>query len=221
MTANWWTLVPIRGIASGKSRLQSVLDSGQRAALNRQLLAHTLTAIERWRGDLAQCLVVSPCEEALALARAAGARALREPGGGLNAALAFGAAQAASLGAGKLLIVACDLPDLSVDALAALAQLAEGKRRAALAPDRSGAGTNALAIDADATDGFEFGVDSCKRHVAALERNGYRNVLCERLELAFDLDTPQDYAQWLARGDARIRRGDKQSGHQQFAEAGK
>lgn len=221
MIENWWTLVPIRGIASGKSRLQSVLDSGQRAALNRQLLAHTLAAIERWRGDLAQCLVVSPCEEALRLARAAGARVLREPGSGLNAALAFGAAHALSLGAAKLLIVACDLPDLTADALATLAQLAEGERQAALAPDRSGAGTNALAIDADATDVFEFGVDSCKRHVAALERNGYRNVSCQRFEFAFDLDTPQDYAQWLARGDARIRRGDMQSGHEQIAEAGK
>jgi 2-phospho-L-lactate guanylyltransferase len=221
MTTNWWTLVPIRGIANGKSRLQSVLDSGQRAALNRQLLAHTLAAIERWRGDLAQCLVVSPCEEALRLARAAGSRVLRELGGGLNAALAFGASHAASPGAAKLLIVACDLPDLSADALAALAQLADGERRAALAPDYSGSGTNALAIDADATDVFEFGVDSCKRHVAALERNGYRSVLCQRPELAFDLDTPQDYAQWLARGDARIRRGDMQSGYKQIAEAGK
>jgi 2-phospho-L-lactate guanylyltransferase len=221
MTANWWTLVPLRGIASGKSRLQSVLDSGQRAALNRQLLAHTLTAIERWRGDLAQCLVVSPCDEALMHVREAGARALREPGGGLNAALAFGASKAASLGAGKLLIVACDLPDLTADALAALAQFAEGERHAALAPDRNGTGTNALAIDADTTDVFEFGVDSCKRHVATLGRRGYRSVLCERLELAFDLDTPQDHAQWLVRGDARIRRGDMQSGHEQIAEAGK
>jgi 2-phospho-L-lactate guanylyltransferase len=221
MTANWWTLVPLRGIASGKSRLAPVLDEDGRAALNRRLLAHTLDVIERWSGSLERCLVVSPCDEALALAQQAGAVALRESGGGLNAALALGAAQAAIRGAGKLLIVACDLPDLNADALAALADLAEGRRCAALAPDRAGSGTNALAIDADAADVFEFGADSCKRHLAALARSGYRVELCRRAEFEFDLDTPQDYAQWPARRDARMPREFAQSGRQQIAGAGK
>ena len=47
-----------------------MLDAKARAALNRQLLIHTLEVIEEWRGDLAQCVVVSPCEEALTCARA-------------------------------------------------------------------------------------------------------------------------------------------------------
>ncbi len=222
MTPSCSVLLPVHGIAAGKSRLASILDAQARADLNRYLLTHTLDVIEQWCGDLAGCLVVSPCDAALALARDAGAQVLREPAGGdLNAALAFGATYLVSRGATRLLVVACDLPDLSVAALTALNALGVETGNAVLAPDRAGSGTNALLIDARACDIFSFGAGSCKRHLDALARNGYRNVLCERAELAFDLDTPQDHAEWRARRDARIRRGVRQSGCQRIAEAEK
>jgi 2-phospho-L-lactate guanylyltransferase len=221
MNANWWTLLPLRGIASGKSRLAPLLDAGARVALNRQLLTRTLEAIEQWRGNLAQCLVISPCDTALELARNAGAQPLRDTGGGLNAALAEGAAEALRRGANKLLIVACDLPELSADALAALAQLAPDQGQVALAPDRAGSGTNVLAVDGVTADLFQFGADSCARHLAAFERRGFRCTLLRREELAFDLDLPQNYAEWVRRRDARIRRDDNNKHHKNVAEAGR
>ena len=209
MTAhNWWMLVPVRGFGTGKSRLAAVLDAQARTVLNRHLLTHTLEAIAEARGDLAQCLVVSPCEQALACARETGAQVLQEPaGGGLNAALTLGLRHARALGATRALIIACDLPDLSGDALNELIRLADGNESAVLAPDRSGDGTNALAIDAAACDAFHFGESSRALHVAALARAGQRCVLCRREELAFDLDMPRDYAEWMARCGARIPRG--------------
>lgn len=222
MTPNWWTVLPVRGFATGKSRLAALLDAPSRAALNRYLLAHTLEVIEQWRGDLRQCLVVSPCEQALAYARDAGAQVLREPAGGdLNRALELGAAHAVLQRAKKLLIVACDLPDLSAAALAALTELAANPESAALAPDRAGSGTNALAVEAQARDIFHFGANSCERHSIAFARAGYRRALCRRAELAFDLDTPQHYAEWSARCRARIPRGFAQSGQLEIAEAEK
>ena len=147
-----------------------------RVALNRHLLMHTLEVIEAWRGDLAQCIVVSPCEDALACAHAAGAQALREPAGaaGLNAA-----------------------------------------------PDRAGSGTNALVLSAEVRDIFRFGADSCAQHRAALAGAGSRCVVYERAEFAFDLDTPQDYAEWTAQRDARIPRGISPPAQHQLEEAGK
>ena len=221
MSANWWTLLPLRGIASGKSRLAPLLDAAARAALNRQLLTRTLEAIELWRGNLAQCLVISPCDTALELARNAGAQPLRDHGGGLNAALAEGAAEALRRGANKLLIVACDLPDVSADALAELASLAADQGQFALAPDRAGTGSNALAVDGEAADLFQFGADSCARHLAAFKRRGFRCGLVRRDELASDLDLPQDYAAWISRRDARIRRDDNDKHHKNVAEAGR
>ena len=70
MSVDWWTLLPVHGMATGKSRLAPVLDAQARVALNRQLLMHTLEVIEEWRGDLPQCVVVSPCDDALEIGRA-------------------------------------------------------------------------------------------------------------------------------------------------------
>ena len=221
MMPDWWTLQPVRGIATGKSRLAAVLDAAARAALNRHLLTHTLEVIEEWRGDLRQCVVVSPCEEALACARVAGAQVLREPAGGdLNTALAFGAAEVAVRGGERLLVLACDLPLLSAAALDALTERVTAGL-AAIAPDRTGSGSNALALNADARDVFHFGVDSCARHLAAFARADLRGIRVERGDLAFDLDTPQDYAEWMAKQDARIPRGLSLSREHQTIKAGK
>jgi 2-phospho-L-lactate guanylyltransferase len=222
MTPDCWTLLPVHGFATGKSRLAAVLDAQARVALNRHLLMHTLEVIEAWRGDLAQCIVVSPCDDALACARAAGAQALREPAGaGLNAALEFAATKAAARSGGKLVVVACDLPYLSAEALNALTDQATATGGAALAPDRAGSGTNALVLSAGVHDVFRFGTDSCAQHRAALAGAGSRCVVYARAELAFDLDTPQDYAEWTAQRDARIPRGISPPAQHQLEEAGK
>jgi 2-phospho-L-lactate guanylyltransferase len=222
VSADWWTLLPVHGMATGKSRLAAVLDAGARAALNRRLLMHTLEVIEEWRGDLAQCVVVSHCDEALACASAAGAQTLREPAGaGLNAALSFAAEDVVARGGVKLLVVACDLPCLSAASLRALTARAGAAGDAAIAPDRSGLGTNALALDAGGHNAFHFGEDSYARHRAALMRAGCRvtSHVCD--ELAFDLDTPQDHAEWLAQRDARISRRIALPVRQPMEEAGK
>ncbi len=219
--SGWWTLLPVSGIASGKSRLAAVLDAKARAALNRHLLTHTLAVIDAWQGDLARCVVVSPCDEALACARAAGAQGLREPAGGdLNAALTFGAAAVVARGGVKLLVVACDLPRLSAAALSGFAEFAAATGCAAIAPDRAGSGTNALALDADARNIFHFGADSFVRHLDAFAHAGCRSIRYERDELAFDLDLPQDYAEWMAQRDARIPRGILPPGESHMGEAG-
>ena len=146
MQKAWWTLLPVHGIATGKSRLAAVLDAPARAALNHHLLTHTLEMIAAWQGDLAQCLVVSPCAEALACAEAAGALTMREAAGGdLNAALRLGAQALARRGAQRLLVLACDLPRLSAPALDAFTAQATRAEQIVLAADRAGSGTNALA----------------------------------------------------------------------------
>src|SRR5882672_4825754 len=88
-----WTVVQVRGIEQGKSRLAAVLDQSIRARLNQQLLMSTLGAVGSWRGDLSRCVVVSPCQRALEMAARLGAAIVLEESGasGLNAAAALAA----------------------------------------------------------------------------------------------------------------------------------
>lgn len=200
----------MRGIEHGKSRLAGALADAQRGRLNRWLLSNTLKVIARWRGDLKHCAVVSPCAQALELAQLAGADAVRETtaAAGLNPALGLGLAHALQKQAGKVLVLACDLPDLTVDALAALAAAAREPRCMALAPDKLGSGTNALLIDAGAGVEFHFGEHSLMQHRAWADRHGFQVTLIGRAELAFDLDTPDDLALWMQRAPAHLALGD-------------
>src|SRR5690349_5633150 len=87
-----WVIVPVRGMAEGKSRLSGLLAPRERARLNRRLLEHTLHVVREWRGDLSRCVVVSACRDTLAAAARPGAAALDEgaKARGLNAAAALG-----------------------------------------------------------------------------------------------------------------------------------
>jgi 2-phospho-L-lactate guanylyltransferase len=198
-----WTIIPVRGIAEGKSRLAGVLDTTARARLNRQLLEHTLRTVAGWHGELDHCTVVSACRETLAIAERLGAIPVDEGSetGGLNAAVKRGAAYAGGRGARTILVLPCDLPYLSAAALDAMVEAAVSERHLVIAPDQQGNGTNALlAVALEATD-FRFGEGSCAAHVALAAERGWQVALCRHPELEFDLDTPADLAHWRkARG---------------------
>lgn len=197
-----YALVPHRGVNAGKSRLASVLDDLARARLNRWLLARTLSIVGAWLGDAQRCVVISPCEVTLALARKAGAIALPESTapGGLNAALAQAAAHAAGLGAQRLLILPCDLPRLDVAALQALEAVPAAGNDVVIAPDRHYEGTNAMLVDATVRL-FAFGAGSYARHVVHGDVRGARTTACVQATLAFDLDTAEDLAAWVESGE--------------------
>ena len=170
-----WVVVPIRGLASGKSRLSTVLDPAARRQLNRRLLSLTLKALGQWRGGLDRCLVVSPCPEALAMAADHGAAAVLEPpeADDLNGAAALGASHASRNGAGSILILPCDLPGLTAPALAAIERAAATARHMVIAPDRHGTGTNALLVNAQGPFEFRFGERSYTRHLQLAAERGW------------------------------------------------
>jgi 2-phospho-L-lactate guanylyltransferase len=189
-------VLPVRGIADGKSRLAAVLDASARAAFNEWLLKRTLDALQAWRGGLDACVVVSACERAGAIARRYGAHVI-DQSAGLNAAATLGARHAAERGASSVLVLPCDLPELDARALDALVDAAHGGD-VTIAPDSSGTGTNALMMPARAAFEFRFGADSFARHCDVAAACGLSVVVHRSRALAFDVDTPADYARWKA-----------------------
>jgi 2-phospho-L-lactate guanylyltransferase len=202
--------VPVRGLASGKSRLAAVLSADERRALNARLLVRTLDAIAQskdapaspgnalapsWNA-LAHCIVVSADAEALELARSRGAHALDEGSdAGLNAALELARALAIARSAATLLILAADLPAVDAAALGRLHR-AIPVHAAAVISDKTRTGTNGLLLPANANIRFAFGAGSLERHRAALEALGIDTRIWHDPALAFDLDTADDYAIW-------------------------
>ncbi len=203
-----WLVVPVRSLGDGKRRLAPVLDGRARRQLNRRFLLHVLEQAAIWP-SLGRTVVVSACSEVLTLARRTGAGVLREPdfgsasapcGNALNAALSF--ARASLCGGdssrGDFMVIPCDLPSLShldLRKLAAMGEVDEsGEKRAVLAPDRAGTGTNGLFLPAGSAFEFHFGANSAVRHRAYARKAGLSIALLRTPGLAFDVDTPADLA---------------------------
>jgi len=195
-----WVVLPVRGIAQGKSRLADTLDAVERVRLNRWLLRNTLRVIGAWQGSLDRCIVVSACARTLAIVERAGAIALREPrpGRGLNGAVAAAASHALRRGCRSLVVTACDLPLLSVEALDALTERPWSRARLTLATDVAGTGTNALHLASRAHFSFAFGTESRAHHVAVARERGWACAVCTHPELTLDIDRGHDLRAWRA-----------------------
>ena len=198
---NLWTVVPMRGVALGKTRLAGTLDPAARARLNRWLFARTLDVIRDWRGDLSRCVVVSRCPEVFEMASAKGAAVICEADAASdqNRSASAGGEYALQYGAQKLVLLPGDLPDMTADALDALLTDAGREKHMTIAPDTAGTGTNAVVVDAHAHDRLCFGERSFPRYLAWAAREGWTVTVCTRPELTFDLDTPSDWDAWAAR----------------------
>ena len=186
------TILPVKSLREGKGRLSEILGEAERNALNVSLLDHMLAVTAAFPGA-AQTIVVSPDREVLDRAEAAGAQALLDDAGGLNGALVLAARHAADQGADGILIVPVDLPRAQPGDLLALASSRNG---VAIVPDRRGVGTNALFVAPPTALAFRFGDNSFPAHLAAAREAGLSTEIDTLPNLAFDIDTPDDYREW-------------------------
>jgi len=117
---------------------------------------------------------------------------IADEGRGLNAELE--SARTRFTGSGVLVLHA-DLPLLELIDIDVLIGAAEA-RGIAIAPDRHGSGTNALALLPHAQIAFRFGPDSFWLH----REQAPDAMIVERQGLRLDLDTPDDLAAAEAAG---------------------
>lgn len=181
----WSAIVPLNIGRERKTRLAGRFGEAARARLAEAMARHVLATL-REVAAIDRILVLSPEQPAHG-----GVEWLCDREGGLNAELAAHAA----VRRGNLLVIHGDLPLLEAGDIAALLDAADGAG-VAIAPDRHGAGTNALALRADRKLAFAFGADSFARHLA----NAGEAVIVRRPGLALDVDAPDDFDSALAAG---------------------
>ena len=194
-------IIPVGTLDGAKSRLGAVLDAEERLDLTLRLARATIAAA-RAAKRVDDVLVITPDDTIRALALELGARPLLQRDRGLNHGLVAARGEAVAGGAGAILILPIDLPDVSAAAIDAVAAALDEPARplVALVPDRHGRGTNALLIaPPDAID-LCFGGDSAIAHQAAAGEIHARLVVLGG-PLSLDLDTPDDLL--LAEGSLR------------------
>lgn len=190
-------VVPVKGLAAGKSRLASALGREAARALALAMLGDVLAAI-RASGCVDRIVVATPDPEVGEAARALGAEARVADDPGLNAALDATSAALADP-AGALLVVLGDVAGAAGRDLARLFHALDelGGTGAVLAPARDG-GTAALLRRPPGAIPSCFGADSAKAHRAAAERMGTAWRELALPSLAIDLDRTDDLRALLA-----------------------
>jgi 2-phospho-L-lactate guanylyltransferase len=188
----WLALVPRKAFGEPKSRLAGVLGEQVRATLVDAMGTHVLgvlASVERVRTVM---ILGAPVSRAPTVA------VFVDRGRGLNTELA---AIRASLAGQSILVVHADLPLLERAEVEALLDGAE-EAGAALAPDRHGSGTNAIALGPQVPFTYAFGPGSLARHCAQM-LPGLRIVSMPGL--ALDVDEPADLDLAAAVGAASCR----------------
>jgi 2-phospho-L-lactate guanylyltransferase len=200
MSSGIVAVVPIRSWQNGKTRLASVLSSGAREALMRRAATGVVQAAVA-SGAVDAVLVVSPDPAVLGWAGEIGSPvlALEQLGAlpGLNGAIEAGRNWAQSQSADGILSLFADLPLLEAGDVRSMTTRPED---AVFGPDRNSQGTNALLLrtrGAGAAFRFAFGQGSLARHEAEAKRLGLTVAREERMGIAFDVDTPQDWTDFL------------------------
>jgi 2-phospho-L-lactate/phosphoenolpyruvate guanylyltransferase len=194
-------IVPHRGLEAAKTRLATSLSPDERMFLASQLLQRVLKVAREVTDDV---VVISPSRTLREIVEPSGSRLVVQRGMGLNEGLEQVRFDAVVEDVATLVILHGDLPNLRAEEIEVLVNAlpSDGGPGVAIAPDRAGTGTNGLVLRPPDVIRFQFGAGSFARHVAEVEAAGVPLVAVNRAGLAFDLDTPEDLARWLALGDA-------------------
>ena len=181
-------MVPVKAFHAAKARLTPVLDEPSRARLARAMAARVLSA-----AGPTQRYVVCDDDGVADWAASLGHTVVWTPGQGLNGAVTIGVAQALDEGATRVVVAHADLPLAST-----FEPVLNGPLT--LVPDRRLDGTNVISLPAGAAARdftFSYGPGSFGRHRHNALLLGEVGVI-HIDELSFDLDTPEDFRQWIS-----------------------
>lgn len=180
------TLVPVKEFGAAKQRLATVLDDADREALARATAGSVLEAVAAHHPH-----VVCDDDRVAAWATGLGATVIRDTHRGLNPAIDLAIAVLAERGFDHVLVAHSDLP--RPDALSRLAATARAGA-IVLVPDRRLDGTNALLMPIGCGIAAAYGAGSFRRHLTAALGSGHPVSVVRDVELALDLDQPEDLA---------------------------
>ena len=183
----WTAILPLKMGADRKSRLSPVMSFDDRRRLSDQIAEHVIECLLS-APYIVEIIVLSPQPWQQNKVQHA-----YDQGRGLNAELKGLVSEIT----GNLLVIHGDLPLLKAGDISAMLNMAEASG-AAIAPDRHGQGTNALALlENSQRFDFAFGPGSYVRHCAQM---GKSFGVVDGDGFRCDIDTPEDLQYAAMRG---------------------
>lgn len=193
-------VVPVKRLQQAKSRLSRFLEPAARQQLVITLVRHVINTV--YRSIVSQSIpariwLVSPDPTLRDVTDNKDVEWFPDPVEELNAALTAARHHLQQCGCSSMMILAGDLPFLTVDDVRLLIEaLALADYDVVLAPDQEQRGTNALGVRLPSLLPFGFGTDSAAHHLRSAARLGLRVHLVHTPTLAFDLDDGERLQQY-------------------------
>jgi 2-phospho-L-lactate guanylyltransferase len=188
-------LLPVKHLDRAKARLTSHLDAGARRELAEALMSDAMRLVGA--ADFLEWWVVSDDPEVLAAAQERGLHTVKDPGEGLNQALALALDEIVAAGADSVTVVPSDVPLARADDLRDIIDTGE-LSDVVLIPAHDG-GTNGLYLRPPTAIEMRFGPHSLAEHARAAENAGLRCSILPLDRLEFDVDTAADVPEVLKR----------------------
>lgn len=190
-----WVILPIKDFVQAKTRLSGVLAPHERRSLMQAMVEDVLSVLCS-HSEIERVVLVSddPAAELLAGKYQIESLDERSLGSqGLNSAVTAASDVLIGQGATKLLVMHGDIPLLAATDISALVDsFHAGDVDVVIAPDEAGTGTNALLFSANNPPLFEFGENSCQKHMESIVGSAGKVRRIDRLGLALDIDEPAD-----------------------------
>jgi len=205
-SAHTAVLVPMKTFSAAKSRLRTHFADSARQQLAHDMFESVLSAA-RTCPVVDTTYVLTNGDDVARVARAQGARVLRDPdehsgrAAALGSLIDWGLAQLTSHGVTRALVLMADLPRVTPDDVGALCA-ALVTHEIVAAADQHGRSTNALGVRLPCPMLTAFGdPDSYARHLASARLYGWRVSEIVNPRLAHDVDRPDDVAGAAAFGN--------------------
>jgi 2-phospho-L-lactate/phosphoenolpyruvate guanylyltransferase len=192
-----FAILPVKSPQNAKQRLTGFLAVEHRETLARMLFRQTLAALCQARG-IDRVVVATSDAEVADHARSSGALVFEEKQQASHSVSADAAClRAMEMGASTALLVPIDVPTVTP---ADFSQLAASARPGLIVvPSSDGTGTNALVRTPPNCIESRFGPGSFRAHLDQARSKGLDADVLRLPGLMFDIDTPEDVAELLAR----------------------
>jgi 2-phospho-L-lactate/phosphoenolpyruvate guanylyltransferase len=192
-----FAILPVKNPANAKQRLAGFLDAEQRVELARTLYRQTLAALVAAKG-IDQVLVITSDREIREYAGESGVMVIEEPEQVSHSSSADLACRCVmELGATAAILVPIDVPTVTAFDFTQLAAAAR-KPGLTIVPSSDGTGTNALVRTPPDCIQSRFGPGSFRAHCDQAAAKGLALDVLRLPGLMFDIDTPEDIAEFLA-----------------------
>ena len=191
-----FAILPVKSPQNAKQRLTGFLPGEHRATLARLLYRQTLNALRQARG-IDRVVVATSDTEVAEHARESGVMVFEEDEQVSHSVSADAACRRAmQMGASTVLLVPIDVPTATPEDFTQLA--ASARPGLIVVPSSDGTGTNALVRTPPDCIQSRFGPGSFRAHLDQAISKGLPADVLRLPGLMFDIDTPEDVAEFLA-----------------------